>query len=74
MHRASVYPLPLWVADKYEEIDKEVCQFMYEAEERCRKLHTGSIQWSPTYQKSCTTLEYWLQRRSYFNKKFNNVR
>ena len=74
IYSTSVYPLPTWAAQEYEEIDKEVCRYMYAAEKSCRKLKAGSIQWSPTYQKACVTLEYWLRRRSYFNKKFNNVR
>ena len=74
VHRAATYPLPKWAADTYEEIDKEVCSLMYTAEKNCRKIHAGTIKWSPQYQKACITLEYWLKRRSYLDNTLTNVR
>ena len=74
LHRNSSNPLPTWVAEKYEEIDAIICKLMTQAEKKCRKLHTGTIKWSPEYQKSCLQLLYWLQRRSYLHRQLKNVR
>ena len=43
-------------------------------EQKCRKLHTGRIPWSPSYKKFCQHLEYWLNRRSHYKKEHRNVR
>ena len=74
LHKATVYPLPQHIIDDYEAIDLLVCKLMDEAEKQCRKLHAGSIPWSPVYKKSCLLLEYWLMRRSYFNHEHRNTR
>ena len=45
---------------------------MDEMEEQYMHLHTGSIPFR--LKKVCIELEYWLNRRSYLNKKHHNVR
>ena len=74
IHRATTYPLPQWLQEEYEKVDKIVCNLMDKAEAQCRKLRTGTIPWSPTYQKCNLVLEYWLMRKSYFHKEHYNVR
>jgi len=74
LHRESTYPLSPRLVEEYEVIDVLVCKLMDEAEDNCRILHTGTIPWSPAYKHACSTLEYWLKRRSYVNKDYRNVR
>ena len=74
IHRDACYPFSERLMDRYEEIDVIVGRLMDEAENQCRKIHTGSIPWSPAYKRACLELEYWLKRRSHFKKKHHNVR
>ena len=73
LRKATVYSLPRHLIDNYVAIDVLVCKLMDEAEEQCRKLHTGSIPWSPAYNKRYLLLEYWLMRRSYFNYEYRST-
>ena len=38
---------------------------MGEAEDNCRKLHTGEVPWSPAYKKVCIILLYWYMRNKH---------
>jgi hypothetical protein len=62
------------MAQEYEAIDKIVGNCMDYAEKKCRKFHTGSVTWSPTYKKACLTLLYWLMRKPHRNGLHHNVR
>ena len=66
--------LPQRLIEEYEAIDLLVGRLIYQAEEQCRKLHIGTITWSPAYQRSSLALEYWLKRKSYYYKELRNVR
>ena len=74
LHKRTVFPLPEHLCHEYEEIDRIVTALMDNAEKQCRKLHTGSIPWSPIYKNSCQLVLYWLMRKSYHLKKLRNVR
>jgi hypothetical protein len=37
---------------------------MYEAEHKCRKLRTGTVKWSPLYQKACDRVQYWIMMKN----------
>ena len=74
LHKATVYPLPQHLIADYEAIDILVCKLMDEAKVKYRKLHTGSIPWSPTYNKHCLLLEYWLMSHKYINYEYKNTR
>jgi hypothetical protein len=57
---------------EYEMLDKIITQSMYEAEHKCRKLRTGTVKWSPLYQKACDRVQYWLlMKHDALNKKVN---
>ena len=43
-------------------------------EEECRKLHTGTHVWYPSYNKMGLVLEYWYMRKGYINNTYRNVR
>ena len=74
LHKRSVYPLPQYLFEEYENLDVLICKLMDAAERQCRKLHTGRIPWYPTYKECCQTLEYWLNRKSHYKKENRNVR
>ena len=74
IHRVATFPSCPRIIEEYEEIDRIVCKLMDEAEAQCRKLHTGTIPWSPAYKYSCLLLEYWLKRRGYSKQVNTNVR
>jgi exonuclease III len=44
---------------KFEELDNIINAAMKEAEQKCRKLKTGIIPWSPLYQQACDRVTYW---------------
>jgi Reverse transcriptase (RNA-dependent DNA polymerase). len=43
----------------FEELDETITEAMERAERKCRKLKTGTIQWSPLYQQACDKITYW---------------
>lgn len=43
----------------FEECDTIITQAMQHAEQKCRKLKTGTVRWSPLYQKACDRVVYW---------------
>jgi hypothetical protein len=53
--------------DKWDEIDKIVLKARLSAEEKCRKLRMGKIQWTPDYAKWRISKKFWclsLKRKS----------
>ena len=64
LQKATVYSLPQHLIDEHKAINMLVSELMDKAEEQCRKLHTGSITWSPVYKKSCLLLDNGLTRCS----------
>ena len=74
LHNKSTLHFSQQLIDEYEAIDHLVCKLMDEAEHQCRKIHTGSIKWSPAYKESCMLLEYWIKRRAYITNKHTNAR
>lgn len=45
--------------EKFEHLDDKITLAMEKAERGCRKLKSGKVKWSPTYQKACDTVTYW---------------
>ena len=74
LHNAALIQPTDRIIEEYELIDILINKLMQEAEAKCRKLHTGSISWSPAYKESSLLLEYWLNRRTYLLRKHSNVR
>ena len=57
----------------FEELDGLITAAMETAEQKCRKLRTGTIQWSPIYQKACDKISYWkLRHNEALGKRVNN--
>ena len=48
--------------------------YMEEAEDTCRKLHTGEVPWSPVYKKVCLILLYWYMTKDHSLGIHTNVR
>ena len=56
---------PLYLQEECESINLILQNNMDYVESKCRKIHTGSISWSPTYNMVNLLLNYWRMRRSY---------
>ena len=63
LHSQTSDNLPQYLVQEFEEVDKILEYHMINAEVECRKLHTGSVPWSPTYKKN--QLDYWRIRQRY---------
>jgi len=64
-NNATVQWLPTDIIN-FEEVDDTINKAMNIAEQKCRKLKTGIVKWSPIYQKACDRVTYWtmLQKES----------
>ena len=58
----TTHPLPEWVIELHESLDKILMEAMATAERQCRNLKTGEIPWSPQYAKARYIVEYWQTR------------
>ena len=65
LHHRVVYPLTQSTAERFEDVDTRIEQFVEDAEEQCRKLKTGEVAWSPVYKRVCLVLLYWYKRKYY---------
>ena len=74
LHSQVSHPLLRYQIEEYEELDAELCKMMDKAETSCRKLHMGTVSWSPTYKLINLEIEYWRMRRSHFLGMHRNVR
>ena len=74
LHRRTVYPLTPSMAVRFESLDVQIETFIELVEEKCRKLKTGEVSWSPGYKHICLELLYWYMRKDYILDQHTNVR
>jgi len=45
--------------EQYEAIDKAATEYKRHAENTCRKLHVGAVQWCPLVSRAINRILYW---------------
>jgi hypothetical protein len=58
----------------FEELDTKITEAMIHAEQKCRKLKTGIVPWSPLFQKACDRVTYWSMVAKEINGERVNTR
>ena len=74
LHRQTSHPLQQHQIEELKELDEELCSYMETAELSCRKIHMGSVPWSPTYKNVSLEIEHWRISHSYHLGLHRNVR